>query len=49
MYHINIIISNSHTIAQEQKTNILFADSEVKRAPQAWQLNHKKRLYFGYA
>ncbi|MFR9165447.1 MAG: glycoside hydrolase family 105 protein [Dysgonomonas sp.] len=32
-----------------QKTGILFADSEMKRAPQAWQLDHGKRLYFGYA
>ncbi len=26
-----------------------FADSEMKRFPQAWQLDHGKRLYFGYA
>lgn len=26
-----------------------FADSEIKRFPQAWQLDHGKRLYFGYA
>ncbi len=32
-----------------QKTGILFADSEMKRFPQAWQLDHGKRLYFGYA
>ena len=32
-----------------QKTAILFADSEMKRFPEAWQLDHGKRLYFGYA
>jgi len=32
-----------------QKTGILFAESEMKRFPQAWQLDHGKRLYFGYA
>lgn len=32
-----------------QTTAIRFADSEMKRAPQAWQLDHGKRLYFGYA
>lgn len=25
-----------------------FADSEMKRFPQAWQLDHGKRLFFGY-
>ncbi|MBE6287374.1 MAG: glycoside hydrolase family 88 protein [Mediterranea massiliensis] len=25
-----------------------FADSEIKRFPQAWQLDHGKRLFFGY-
>jgi len=32
-----------------QKTGVLFAESEMKRFPQAWQLDHGKRLYFGYA
>lgn len=27
----------------------LFADSEIRRFPEAWQLDHGKRLYFGYA
>ncbi|GAB6122058.1 glycoside hydrolase family 88 protein [Dysgonomonas termitidis] len=36
-------------LAQAQKTGILFADSEMKRFPQAWQLDHGKRLYFGYS
>lgn len=31
-----------------QKVAIQFADSEMKRSPQAWQLDHGKRLYFGY-
>lgn len=32
-----------------QKTTIKFADSEMKRFPQAWQLDHGSRLYFGYS
>lgn len=32
-----------------QKTAIAFADSEMKRFPEAWQLDHGKRLYFGYS
>src|SRR5690606_17565791 len=36
-------------VVQAQKTGILFADSEMKRFPEAWQLDHGKRLYFGYA
>lgn len=32
-----------------QKTGLWFADSEIKRSPQAWQLDHGSRLYFGYA
>ena len=32
-----------------QKTGILFAESEMKRFPEAWQLDHGKRLYFGYS
>ncbi|MDR2841324.1 MAG: glycoside hydrolase family 88 protein [Paludibacter sp.] len=30
------------------QTAITFADSEMKRNPQAWQLDHGTRLYFGY-
>ncbi len=26
-----------------------FADSEIRRFPEAWQLDHGKRLFFGYA
>ncbi len=32
-----------------QETAIRFANSEMKRAPEAWQLDHGKRLFFGYA
>lgn len=32
-----------------QKTAVKFADSEMKRFPQAWQLDHGSRLYFGYS
>lgn len=31
-----------------QKTAVKFAESEMKRSPEAWQLDHGKRLYFGY-
>ena len=34
--------------ASSQKTAIRFTDSEMQRNPQAWQLDHGKRLYFGY-
>lgn len=32
-----------------QNTGVKFADSEMKRFPEAWQLDHGKRLYFGYS
>lgn len=35
--------------AVAQSTAIRFAESEMQRAPQAWQLDHGKRLYFGYS
>lgn len=31
-----------------QKWSVRFADSEMKRFPQAWQLDYGKGLYFGY-
>ena len=31
-----------------QKWSVRFADSEMKRFPQAWQLDYGSRLYFGY-
>lgn len=36
-------------VVHAQKTAKLFADSEMKRFPEAWQLDHGKRLYFGYS
>jgi len=35
--------------AEPQTTAIQFADSEISRFPEAWQLDHGKRLYFGYS
>jgi unsaturated rhamnogalacturonyl hydrolase len=32
-----------------QKTAIQFANSEMARFPKAWQLDHGRRLYFGYS
>ncbi|MFV0606819.1 MAG: glycoside hydrolase family 105 protein [Niabella sp.] len=32
-----------------QETAIKFANSEMNRFPEAWQLDHGKRLYFGYS
>lgn len=32
-----------------QKMSAEFAESEMKRFPEAWQLDHGKRLYFGYS
>src|SRR5690606_19080537 len=34
--------------AQEKKLYLQFAESEMKRFPEAWQIDHGKRLYFGY-
>ena len=36
-------LSSKHTYSQR------FADSEMRRFPEAWQLDHGKRLYFGYS
>lgn len=36
------------SMAQEQKLYLQFAESEMKRFPEAWQIDHGKRLYFGY-
>ncbi|WP_320018225.1 glycoside hydrolase family 88 protein [Labilibaculum manganireducens] len=36
-------------LTQAQSTAVQFADSEMKRFPEAWQLDHGKRLYFGYS
>lgn len=32
-----------------QKMSVEFAESEMTRFPEAWQLDHGKRLYFGYS
>ncbi|TYP98424.1 unsaturated rhamnogalacturonyl hydrolase [Sphingobacterium allocomposti] len=34
---------------QDKKLYQQFADSEISRFPEAWQLDHGKRLYFGYS
>lgn len=54
MKHKTVIIAGllllcSFQTIEAQETAIRFADSEMRRAPQAWQLDHGKRLYFGYA
>ncbi|WP_308993311.1 glycoside hydrolase family 88 protein [Mariniflexile litorale] len=36
-------------LVKAQDTGILFANSEIQRFPEAWQLDHGKRLYFGYS
>lgn len=36
-------------MAPAQKVAIRFADSEMSRFPEAWQLDHGKRLFFGYS
>lgn len=47
IFYIILAVLLSHS-AVAQKTAVHFADSEMKRAPKAWQLDHGKRLYFGY-
>ncbi|KOS05641.1 hypothetical protein AM493_06035 [Flavobacterium akiainvivens] len=48
--HIYILVILLATFsASAQKTAIQFADSEMKRFPQAWQIDHGSRLYFGYS
>ncbi len=46
---ITIILILSIHCANAQKTALQFANSEMKRFPEAWQLDHGKRLYFGYS
>ena len=36
------------TAVSAQKLYQRFADSEINRFPEAWQIDHGKRLYFGY-
>lgn len=45
--YLLLLILSGHLFAQ--KTAIAFADSEMKRFPKAYQLDHGKRLYFGYS
>jgi len=45
-----IVILSLHTPAlRAQSVAVRFADSEMQRFPQAWQLDHGKRLFFGYS
>lgn len=42
-----IFLAGNYSFSQQ--TAIAFANSEMKRFPEAWQLDHGKRLYFGYS
>jgi unsaturated rhamnogalacturonyl hydrolase len=44
---LSILLALQNTFTQQ--TAIQFAESEMKRFPEAWQLDHGKRLYFGYS
>jgi len=44
-----LLLLISSLFTQAQSTAIQFANSEMKRFPEAWQLDHGKRLYFGYS
>lgn len=46
--HLLIVLLLAGSFVSAQKTYQKFADSEIKRFPEAWQLDHGKRLYFGY-
>ncbi|MFD1768634.1 glycoside hydrolase family 88/105 protein [Sphingobacterium suaedae] len=47
---VMVVICMCHNLyAQQRKLYQQFADSEIKRFPEAWQLDHGKRLYFGYS
>lgn len=43
---VSVYAQDSKVFAEYGKR---FADSEMKRFPQAWQLDHGKRLFWGYA
>ncbi|MBD1424700.1 glycoside hydrolase family 88/105 protein [Sphingobacterium arenae] len=53
-YHITVVafvvfcFSGAWVKAQERKLYLRFAESEMQRFPEAWQIDHGKRLYFGY-
>lgn len=44
-----VIISFATLTMHAQKTSVQFANSEMKRFPEAWQLDYGKQLYFGYS
>lgn len=44
-----LIMSSFAASAQKKEYSAWFADSEMTRFPEAWQLDHGKRLFFGYA
>jgi unsaturated rhamnogalacturonyl hydrolase len=44
LWSLSVIVS-----VTAQSIGIRFAESEMNRFPEAWQLDHGKRLYFGYA
>lgn len=47
--HENNDLLLSSDSGEKQKMSVRFADSEMKRFPEAWQLDHGKRYVFGYA
>ena len=47
--YLSVIALIFNQVILAQSTAIRFANSEMKRSPEAWQLDHGKRLYFGYA
>ena len=48
LYALSLFGAYTNAQSQEQKLYLQFAESEMKRFPQAWQIDHGKRLYFGY-
>jgi unsaturated rhamnogalacturonyl hydrolase len=46
---VTLILLVAAPAVNAQKTAVQFADSEMKRFPEAWQLDHGSRLYFGYS
>lgn len=44
-----LLLASCGQEAKEEKMYVRFADSEMKRFPEAWQLDHGKRVFFGYA
>lgn len=55
-FHANLYNKDGYPASPFRTDNIntinyakWFADSEMRRFPEAWQLDHGKRLYFGYS